>query len=76
MTTEQKSKIISLRNAGYGYAAVAKEIGIICQIEPIVTCWFKRHEDVRELILFGQAVCSGKFHRGNTNCNSLHTPID
>ena len=21
-------------------------------------------------------LCSGKFHRGNTNCNSLHTPID
>ena len=28
MTTEQKSKIVSLRNAGYGYAAVAKEIGM------------------------------------------------
>ena len=21
-------------------------------------------------------LCSGKFYRGNTNCNSLHTPID
>ena len=28
MTTEQKSRIISLRNAGYGYAAVAREIGM------------------------------------------------
>ena len=28
MTTEQKSTIVSLRNAGYGYAAVAKEIGM------------------------------------------------
>ena len=28
MTTEQKNQIVSLRNAGYGYAAVAREIGM------------------------------------------------
>ena len=28
MTTEQKSQLISLRKAGYGYTAVAREIGL------------------------------------------------
>ena len=28
MTTEQKNRIVSLRQAGYGYTAVAREIGI------------------------------------------------
>ena len=28
MTTEQKSQLISLRKAGYGYTAVAREIGM------------------------------------------------
>ena len=28
LTTEQKNRIISLRQAGYGYTAVAREVGI------------------------------------------------
>ena len=28
MTTEQKNQIVSLRKAGYGYAAVAQELGM------------------------------------------------
>ena len=28
MTTEQKSQIVSLRKEGYGYAAVAKKLGL------------------------------------------------
>ena len=28
MTTEQKNRIVSLRQAGYGYTAVAREVGI------------------------------------------------
>lgn len=28
MTTEQKSKILSLRDSGHGYAAIAAKVGI------------------------------------------------
>lgn len=28
MTTEQKNKIVSMRKAGYGYTAVAREVGL------------------------------------------------
>lgn len=28
MTTEQKNRIVSLRKAGYGYTAVARELGL------------------------------------------------
>ena len=28
MTTEQKNRIVSLRKEGYGYAAVAKKLGL------------------------------------------------
>ena len=28
MTTEQKNRIVALREAGYGYTAVARELGL------------------------------------------------